>query len=304
MDLKRLKHVVALADERNFARAAERVHLSQPALSRSIQAAELELDIKLFDRGSMEVTPTPAGILVIERARKLLFESRCLERDIALFRKSQFGDLAFGVGPFPAATLLPALMLELRQRYAGVRLRVEVNNWDYLAQHLRNEELDFFVADVRDLPPDADLEIGLLARQLGGFYVRADHPLLRVGKVLAADICTYGLATVRLPKRIQEGVMQLLELAPGTALPFALECDDVATLKHTVLESDTVLAIIHAAVRAEVASGQLVLIELAGAPPMFSEMGIVSLRGRSQSPVGQFVIARLTELAAQASEIG
>ena len=58
MDLKRLNHLIALADERNFGRAALRVHLSQPAFSRSIQAAETELGLQLFDRGA-EVACTP-----------------------------------------------------------------------------------------------------------------------------------------------------------------------------------------------------------------------------------------------------
>lgn len=303
MDLKRLKHLIALADERNFARAAERVHLSQPAFSRSIQAAESELEIRLFDRGSMEVTPTPAGTFVIERARKLLFESRCMERDIGLYRKNQIGDLAFGVGPFPAATLLPTLMPELRQQFNGVRLRVEVNNWVYLAEHLRNEELDFFVSDTRDLPPAPDLEVSLLARQFGGFYVRTGHPLLVKKMALPSDLVVYGLATVRLPQIICAALTKILSLEDGARLPFALECDDVQTLIRTAIGSDTVLATVHAAVLDEVTAGNLHPLNFPGIPILHSEMGIVSLRGRSHSPVAQFVIERLRVLAAATAEI-
>lgn len=298
MDLKRLKHLIALADERNFARAAERVHLSQPAFSRSIQSAEAELDMRLFDRGTTEATPTPAGTFIVERARKLLFDSRCLERDIDLYRKNQIGDLAFGVGPFPAATLLPTLMPELRQQFAGVRLRVEVNNWMYLAEHLRNEELDFFVADTRDLPASADLEVSLLARQFGSFYIRRGHPLLLKKIIQPSDLVFYGLATVRLPQIIRIGLAKILALEEGAALPLALECDDVLTLKRTALGSDTVLAMVHAAVADEVATGELCPIILPGIPSLYSEMGIVSLRGRSHSPVAHFVIERLRQLAA------
>ena len=78
MDLKRLGHLVALADECHFARAAERVHLSQPAFSRSIQTIESDLGMRLFDRESGQVKPTPAGAFLIERARRLLFDARCL----------------------------------------------------------------------------------------------------------------------------------------------------------------------------------------------------------------------------------
>ena len=151
MDLKRLKHLVALADTRNFGRAATQCHLTQSALSRSIQAAEDELGLLLFDRGTLEVSCTDAGAFVVERARRLLFESRCLERDVSLYRERLLGDLAFGVGPYPAATVVPPLLTEIRTRFAGVCVRVEVNNADYLATHLRAEELDFYLADVRNV---------------------------------------------------------------------------------------------------------------------------------------------------------
>ena len=76
MDLKRWTHIVAVADRRSFVRAAEEVHLSQPALTRSIQAAEAELGLLLFDRGTQEVVPTPAGEFIVARARQLVFDNR------------------------------------------------------------------------------------------------------------------------------------------------------------------------------------------------------------------------------------
>ena len=290
MDIKRLKHLVALADERNFGRAAERVHLSQPAFSRSVQNAEAELGLQLFDRGSLEVSCTSAGSFVIERARKLLFDSRCLERDVSLYRERLIGDIAFGVGPFPAATLLPALMIELRTRYAGINSRVEVNNWRYLVEHLRAEELDFFLADIRDVPRDADLTIASLGQQHGHFYVRAGHALLAQPSIKAPQIVAYGLASVRLPEEIKRLFRLLLGLSQGDHLPISVECDDVHLLKHVTLQSDTVLACTDAAVRDELAAGQLQQLKVQGLPPMYSDMGVVSLRGRSFSPMAAFAV--------------
>lgn len=297
MDLKRLKHLVALADERNFGRAAERVHLSQPALSRSVQAAESELGMQLFDRGNLEVRCTTAGTFVIERARKLLFDSRCLERDVSLYRERLIGDIAFGVGPFPAATLLPALMVELRTHYPGINSRVEVNNWKYLVEHLRAEALDFFVADTRDVPHDADLTISSAGQQHGHFYVRAGHPLLRQQNLAPSAITPYGLASVRLPFEIRKLFGQLLGLTVDEHLPIALECDDVHLLKRVAMSGDTVLASTDAAVADEVDTGRLVMLQLRGVPPLYSDMGIVSLKGRSFSPMTAFAVTFLREVA-------
>jgi DNA-binding transcriptional LysR family regulator len=275
--------------------------LSQPAFSRSVQAIETELGLPLFDRGSTEATPTTAGAFVIERARRLLFDSRCLERDVGLFRQQQLGDLTFGAGPFPAATLLPALMTDLRRRHPAIKVRIEVNNWDYLAQHLRNEELDFFVADTRELPHGPDLDVLPLARQHGGFYARTGHPLLGQRRVRPAAMVPFGLASVRLPRVIHAAVLEMLGLGPDQPLPLALESDDLHLLKHVAINSDTVLAASHAVVQHEVASGQLALVDISPLPALYAEMGIVSLKGRSHAPMAQFVVNRLVTLASKSA---
>ena len=110
MDLRKLKHVVALSEEKNFSRAADKVHLSQPAFSRSIQSVEEEVGLPLFIRNNSEIMTTPAGAFLTERAKKILFENRTLERDLELFKNKQIGDLAFGFGPFPASTFLKEIL--------------------------------------------------------------------------------------------------------------------------------------------------------------------------------------------------
>jgi DNA-binding transcriptional LysR family regulator len=82
MDIKRLTHFIALAEERRFVAAAARMHLSQAAFSRSIQALEDQLGLRLFDHGPQGVALTQMGETVLQRAKALVFESRCLDRDI------------------------------------------------------------------------------------------------------------------------------------------------------------------------------------------------------------------------------
>ncbi len=288
VEIKRLKHLIALADERHFGRAAERVHLSQPAFSRSIQNAESELGLQLFDRGAVEVIATAAGGFVIERARKLVFDSRCLERDVTLYRERVIGDIAVGVGPFPAATIVPALLVKLRTTHPGVNCRVEVNNWLYLVEHLRAEELDFFLADIRDVPRDPDLVIENTGRQYGHFYVRPEHPLLSIDTPMAAAMTPYGLASVRLPKEIKLLIRTLLQIPAHEKLPLAVECDDVQLLKHVARCTNTVLICADAAVRREVDAGKLTRLALQNVPISHSDTGIVSLKGRSFSPMAGF----------------
>ncbi len=298
LDLRRLGHLVALADERHFARAAQRVHLSQPAFSRNIQALEREFGQRLFDRGTGDVRPTPAGVFLIERARRLLFDARSLQRDAGLYAAGQLGDTAFGVGPFPAATLMPRVLPELRRRHPGVAVRVEVGNWGLLLEHLHAETIEFFVADVRSVPVDASLQIRPLGRQRGGFYVRSAHPL--AGRpCTVAEFWAHGVASTRLPQVVKSGLGALLGLPPGQDPALALECDDIELLRAVALATDTVLGATDAAVQADVAAGRLAPLNVAGLPVLFSEMGVVSLHQRSLSPMARRAI-ELTEAAALA----
>lgn len=293
MDLRRWTHVVAVAERRSFARAAEQIHLSQPALTRSIQAAEAELGLRLFDRGTQEVTPTPAGEFVIARARQLVFNSRCLERDVELYRNRGLGDTAFGVGPFPASTFLPGLLAGLRREFPGIRLRVEVSNWQLLVQRLREEDIEFFVSDTRDVPADHTLQVTPLRHEPGGFFVRAGHPLSSRRSVTFPQLWEHGVASVRLPSGVRAVVARLLGLGAAEALVVALECDDVETLKNVALNSDTVLAAPRAAVEQEVAAGTLLPVAVNGLPALYSDMGVVTLRGRTPSPMADLIMRRL-----------
>jgi len=293
MDFRRLTHLVALADKRNFARAAEQVNLTQPALTRSVQAAEAEFGMRLFDRNSVAVKPTPAGEFVLERARRLVFDSRCLTRDVSLYRERALGDTAFGVGPFPAATFLAPLLAALRREHPGVNLRVEVSNWELLLERLVDEDIEFFVSDSRDIPRDPGVRIEHLRKEPGSFFVRTGHPLASGRSVELRELWSYGVASVRVPKGVRAALARLLGLEPGIEPPMAIECDDVEILKNVALASDAVLAAPNAAVEGEIESGSLVPVAVEGLESLFSEMGIVSLRGRTPSPMASAVIARL-----------
>ncbi|HYW56044.1 MAG TPA: LysR family transcriptional regulator [Polaromonas sp.] len=302
MDLKRLNHLIALADERNFGRAATRVNLSQPAFSRSIQAAETEMGLQLFDRGNADIACTPAGAFVVQRARKVVMESRQLEREVDLYRNRMMGDLAFGVGAFPAATFLPQLMIDLRTRFPGVNSRVHVNNWRYLVEHLKKEEIDFFVSDIRDVPRDANFSITPIGRQRGRFYVRAGHPLLQRPVVRIADVSPYGLGTGRLPAQAAEGLLKLLGRSEEDGLPVAVECDDIHLLKRITLATDTVMIGTEIIMRHELATGLMKPLELQGLPRMYAQIGVVALRGRSYSPMAEYAVRFMTELSQEQSQ--
>jgi DNA-binding transcriptional LysR family regulator len=296
VDLRRLHHLVALAEECHFARAAERVHLSQPAFSRSIQLLESQVGMRLFDRETGDVKPTPAGTFLIGRARRLLFDARSLERDTELFRGHELGDTAFGAGPFPAATIMPRVMTLLREQHPRVNLRLETNNWHLLRDRLLAEDIEFFVADVRNLPPDSKIRVTSIGRQPGHLFVRAGHPLAR-RTCTFAQAWDHGLAATKIPGAVQQLIGKLIGLDPADVPVPAVECDDLSLLRHLALTTDTVVAMADAACRADVESGRLVRLRVKDLPEVYSEMGIVELVDRSASPMAQRAIECVKQVA-------
>jgi len=296
VDLKRLAHLVALADECHFARAAERVHLSQPAFSRSIQWIERDLGMRLFDRDVGDVKPTPAGAFLVERARRLLFEARCLQRDADLYRDSQLGDTAFGAGPFPAATIMPLVISALRRQYPGVGLRLEINDWQPLYERLHAEDIEFFVAETRDLPADPSVQISSLGLQTAHLFARADHPLAK-GTCTLAQAWRFGVAATRLPGPLLELTAQFLELPTGKTPALAVQCNDLSLLRKLALTTDTVIGAPDAAVRDELSTGTLVRLAVKDLPEVYAEMGIVVLVHRTPSPMAQRAVACVREIA-------
>lgn len=297
MDIRRLQHLVMLADKANYARAAEQLHLSQPALTRSVQAAEEEFAMKLFERGAGEVRPTAAGQFVLERARELVRQSR----DVQLYRDRQMGDTACGFGPFPAQFLLPPLLQQARKAFAGVHVRAIMGNWQQLLQRLKDDEIEFFVAETRELPAGSDCTVRALPTQPGGLYVRSGHPLLQSAQTdfTLAHLHAHGLAAVRLPQTVRDALCAQLQLDQNKHL-LAVECDDVNSLIQLTLHTDTVLAAIEPAVRPWLQGGQLQTVRVRQVPAMTSSYGVVWQRGRSLSPMAQWLVQQVCELAAQA----
>ena len=290
MKIQRLQHLVTLAESGNFHKAAELCHITQPAFTRSIQAAEEEYGLQLFDRNSNSVTCTAAGDIAVERARKVLFENRSLSRDLKLYKDKLIGTLSFGVGPYPAAVIAPSLVIELRNRFPSIQVNVEVNNSEQLTQKVRNEELDFYLADMSNVVADTDLIVQRVRKLAAGFYVRAGHPLLKNDKITPAMMIPFGLASVRAHANILLSVSVAMGLPPSTPLQYSVQCDDLSLIKQIGLQTDTVIAYPQLQAAQEVASGHLVQLPVEEFVSPYSDMALTYLKGRTFSPIADFAV--------------
>lgn len=295
LNLTQINHLVALAEELHFARAAARVHLSQPAFSRSIQAIERKSDLRLFERQPGSVRLTSAGEFFIQQARQLLFDARNLERDIALYRTADLGDIAFGMGPFPATTLLREALSQLRLRHPRVSIRAEIHNWRQLHENLVREDIEFFVATIADIGNTTALDIRPLARQKVDFYVRTDHPLTHTVTPFVT-VWDYGVASTKLTTSLRQRVAKQLRLEQDSELTLAVQCDDIDLLHHLALTSDTVIISTDSAVHKKGHEALLRKLVIKEIPTIDLQIGVVRLRNRTPSPMAIKVLQTLEDL--------
>ncbi|WP_154914371.1 LysR family transcriptional regulator, partial [Pseudomonas fluorescens] len=136
IDLKRIRHLVILADELSFSRAATLARLSQTAFSRSIQALERDLNLRLFDRTTRSVQLTAAGRQLLVRARALLDMADNLTVEADDLATAEGGELKFGASLMVSSGVLHDVMNTLRSRSPAARLDIVVNHGQHLCQLL------------------------------------------------------------------------------------------------------------------------------------------------------------------------
>jgi DNA-binding transcriptional LysR family regulator len=290
ISVRRLSHVIALAEEGSFARAAERVHLSQPALSRSIGGIEEELGLRLFDRAARGVAITQAGKVIVERARRVLFEAGCLVRDAELLKTHEAGEVRIGLGPYPAMILLPDLLVEFSRRHPHVEMKLELNHADAMIDMLLSERLDFLVIDRRVLPDNPALAVVQLKRHEGSWFARAGHPLVGRGALSASALREFPLVSVPLPPFMQSAVHRLLKIRSHERIPVQLQCNDVTVLKSFVEQTDALLFSARSVVHKELAAGTLAPLNVKDSPRIGLELGLVTRAERTMSPAGEVAL--------------
>lgn len=300
LNLKRLEHLVVIAQEHSFLKAAQRLHLTPPALTRSIQTLESALGLQLLNRSPEGVSLTDAGLVMVQRATRILGDAQNLKQEAEQLRGVQTGRVNFGVGVFPAAAFLPAVLIHQAQTRPGLSVWVDIGSWQRLWGKLERHELDFVVALTQSLPPSQDFEIQPLPSQQFAFFVRAGHPLL--GLDAAGQLSAfkkYRLMGPQLPRRAQENLMLLYGVSDVSELPVGLTCDSIEVLQAVVSASDHVLLATHEGMQNSLSQGRVHVlphVPYAHGQPM--DISVVYPRHRSLSPAATWLMGLIAQTLA------
>ena len=185
-DLRQLRYFVAVAEELNFTRAAERLHIAQPPLSAAIRQLETQLGVALLERTTREVKLTAAGRVLLDRSRRLLTDADEAFAAVRAVEKAPVGRLAIGVAPTARFGLAPELFAACASCAPGIMLYPREDTTGVLMHELRAGRLDLVLGFCA--PRDDALDRTRLRDEPAVLHVADDHPLASRSSVALAEL--------------------------------------------------------------------------------------------------------------------
>jgi DNA-binding transcriptional LysR family regulator len=262
MDLKQLRHFVALADHRSFSAAAEAVAISQPALTRSIKLLEVRLGVTLFDRHTRRVALTEAGERLHRRAKLILNEAAAAERDVQT-PPAQVRSLKVGMAPMFASNILPAAMTDFSRSHPNVEIEVTSGLFDVLAGKVLEGELDIAFSNL----PYAQIDKSLLVEPLFDidvvYLASRDHPLAGKPTTVFTELTAYPWAVI--DETHANDLYGYIFASQGeTTSPIRLKTNSLSLLKSLVRQPPWITLLPRHMVEAELTEGLITALEVPG----------------------------------------
>ena len=283
MNIKQLEHLLALADTGSFSKSADKLFITQSALSRSIQSLEEDLGGKVLDRIGKRNELTPLGLDVVSRARHIVRDTAELRESAKLLQGGGRATISVGLGSAPAALLMAPLMCEAaRKKDMGVAITQGPVELQIL--QLRSRQLDAMVVDMRRVVPTADLNIEFLVDLKAGFVVRSKHPLAHKKTVTLSEVLRYPVASTPLSDEVARRMVDQYGKQANPSEMVTLRCDDVASLVHTAAQTDAIFLGVIAATRPGLEDGSLVELQLKPRLVATARFAYVTLAGRTEAP--------------------
>lgn len=299
VQLRHLRCFVAIAQERHLARAAERLALSQPAMSKTLTELEELAGTRLVERGGAGRRGvqglTAAGEQLLAQALRVLEAIDASAQAVAPVAGERLERLRIGALPSVAPSLLPQALARLRAQRQGLQIVVKTAANAVLLDDLRAGELDVVVGRMSDPSLTSGLSFELLHTEPLVFVARPGHPLARRGAsaraALAYPLVVYGEGTI--PRHHTESLLASLGL---TLPPDALQTLDVSVASALVAGSDSIWITPLGAARNDLATGRLVRLRIA-TPGTDEPVGVLLRTDAAPSPARSAFVVLLRDEA-------
>lgn len=294
MDIKRLRHFLAVYETGNLTKAAELVHITQPALTKSIKLLEERLQVQLFQRTPLGVIATTFGEALVIHARAMQAEMRAAEMQIAMLRGATEGQMVVGITTSVAENLMPLATARLYKWRPGVRLTVVAGVVEELIPALRRGDIDLALSAWSDTT-DADLASEVIFRDEVTILASSNHPLAQRDTIEAKDLLEHpwALPVQRMSWRAR---LDRLFVQHGLTPPVASVVSNSASyLRALLLHGDFIGVLPHRLIQPDERAGRLVPLALPGAS-IEMEITLSYRRGVAMPPAAKALMTIFRDL--------
>jgi DNA-binding transcriptional LysR family regulator len=254
MELNELNAFVAVAESGSFSLAAERLYLTQPAVSKRIAALERKLGVRLFDRIGRKVGLTEGGVQLLPRARRMLDEMADIQRSLSNLSGTVRGTLSMGTSHHIGLHRLPPVLSRFSKEYPEVRLDIRFLDSETGCSAVERGELELAIVTL-PTDPSPNLELTEIWPDPLEFLVRKEHPLGAKPAVTLEELATFpavlpggGTYTRMILEQalaprgldieiaISTNYLETLKMLVGTGLGWSL-------LPRTMIDNDTLVVL-------------------------------------------------------------
>ena len=290
MDVSKLKRFVMVVESGSLGKAAERLNISQPGLTKNIHQLENSFGARLLDRGPQGVTATTFGQAVYLSAKKITAELCHLENERVALSSGLVGSIAVGVarGTGFLERLIPAATAKFLDSRHSIHLRVLSGVGEELVSALRHGALDFAITVLDTVGHKQEFEEEILFHDRCGLFVDARHPLSRRVTVQLEDLARYGWLFSTDVISLRDGLTDLAHAKGLEPPPIVVDSNSVVYLRSALIGSEFIGLLTMDSVEDAVRSGNLV--ELVLVPDQRAQLGIAAV----ERPVGFLVPANGT----------
>lgn len=185
LNLDCLKIFIAVAENESFSEAGRQLHVSQPAVSQTIQGLERELGVQLFNRqGAVKLTE--AGQVLLPMARELLSSAHRVKQTMLSLQEDVIGEMTIGCSTASGKYLLPGMIARFRHKFPNVRINVLVSNRETVIKKLLNGEVSLAVSSKK--VDNNELEYQAFFTDIIKLIVPSGHPWAKFGKIYPDDL--------------------------------------------------------------------------------------------------------------------
>jgi DNA-binding transcriptional LysR family regulator len=296
MDTRQLAAFCAVVEKRSFSQAAERLGVTQPAVSLQVRALEERLGQRLIDRSGRRVEPTEAGLRVYRNAQRLLQLEQQLIEDVAVGEEAELGGtLAIGASTGPGAHLVPLLLCEFQRTNPLVRIALSIFDTYAVIDKVAERELELGV--VGALRRHRSLTFEPLVQDEIVLAVPPGHPAAG-GKLTLEQLREEELISMQEGAGVRQVIEQELRRAglPARDLEPRLELGLQESVKSAVAAGYGVAFISRTAIDGELAAGTLAVARVQGLEPT-RQIWVVRSRGRPPTRAAEAFLAFAAEAA-------